>query len=62
MDLSTIQDLLDDFSTFAGNIGDFLQIPVQLLNSLISADFGDQADTTSGLLTGLSSTGEDADA
>lgn len=65
MDLSNIQDLLDDFSTFAGNIGDFLRIPVQLLNSLLGNDYEAGIDSTSSQLEGLSSAadnGDDADA
>lgn len=35
MDLSFVQEQLDTFATFAGAIGDFLQIPARLLGSVV---------------------------
>lgn len=58
MDLSNIQDLLDTFSTFAGAIGDFLKLPVVLLDSLLGADIAGDAGTTSSAIEGLSSAPE----
>lgn len=58
MDLSIIQDALSTFSTFAGNIGNFLKLPIELLNSLLGNDFGADVDETTGAIEGLSSTPE----
>lgn len=35
MDLSYIQELLDSFSTFTGAIGDFLQLPAQIISDVL---------------------------
>lgn len=48
MDLDFIQEQLDTFSTFGGNIGDALQLIPQLLESFFSL-FQDNADGESGL-------------
>ena len=36
MDLSFIQEQLNNFATFAGAIKDFLQLPLQILDQLSS--------------------------
>ena len=36
MDLSFVKEQLETFSTFAGAIGDFLQLPPQILDQLSS--------------------------
>lgn len=58
MDISAIQDLLSTFSTFAGNIGNFLKIPVELINDLFGNDYDTSIGATEGALAGLSSTDE----
>ncbi|AMJ45432.1 PorH family porin [Corynebacterium stationis] len=35
MDLSFIKEQLETFSTFAGAIGDFLQLPAKILGSIV---------------------------
>ena len=46
MDISTIQDALSDFGTFAGNIGNFLKLPVELINDVFGNDYdADVAET-----------------
>ena len=40
MDLSFIQEQLETFSTFAGAIGDFLQLPPKILGELSSLSSG----------------------
>ena len=35
MDLSFIKEQLETFSTFAGNIGDFLKLPAKILGSIV---------------------------
>ncbi|MEY8578565.1 PorH family porin [Corynebacteriaceae bacterium 6-324] len=35
MDLSFVQEQLDTFATFAGAIGDFLQLPARILGSVV---------------------------
>ncbi|WP_018297294.1 PorH family porin [Corynebacterium lubricantis] len=57
MDLSLIGDLLGDFATFGKNIGEFLQAPAVILQSLSSfVDGGAEAgiDVTSSILDGSS--------
>lgn len=58
MDLDFIQEQLDTFSTFAGNIGDALQLIPQLLESLFGL-FEEQENGES-LFSNLSSETGDA--
>lgn len=67
MDLSFIEEALDNFATFAGAIGNFLTIPFELLQTLLGADVEGDVETTSSALENLSSAndapaGEDAEA
>lgn len=47
MDLSFIKEQLETFSTFAGAIGDFLQLPAQILSNIFGW-FGDGFTTETG--------------
>lgn len=64
MDLSFIEEALDTFATFAGAIGDFLKLPIDLLvgteekAGLLGYDFEGGSEATSSNLEGLSSTAE----
>ena len=51
MDLTVYVDLLDDFATFAGAIGDFLQKPVELVKALADANFAELSSGTEDALT-----------
>ena len=48
MDLSFIKEQLETFSTFAGAIGDFLQLPPKILDQLSSLSSDAPADTGAG--------------
>ena len=48
MDLSFIQEQLKTFDTFASNIGDFLQLPVKLIDSIVDWFNGDEAGLIDG--------------
>ena len=51
MDLSFVQEQLDTFATFAGAIGDFLQLPAKILGNVFGwfgDGFGDDANTIEG--------------
>ncbi|WP_257203201.1 PorH family porin [Corynebacterium cystitidis] len=64
MDLSAIQEILDNLATFGGAIGDFLQKPAQILGQLFGwfdgegADIDDHAKTTSSLLSSSKEAGK----
>lgn len=47
MDLSFVKEQLETFSTFAGNIGDFLKLPSQILTNIFDW-FGDGFTTGTG--------------
>ena len=48
MDLSFVKEQLETFSTFAGAIKDFLQLPPQILDQLSSLSSDAPADTGAG--------------
>ena len=62
MDLSFIKEQLETFSTFAGAIGDFLQLPPQILDQLSSLSSDAPADTGAGGSDAPADTGAGGDA
>lgn len=52
MDLSFIQEALDSFATFAGNIQEFLTAPVAFFQEIANADFDSLSSNTSSAIQG----------
>ena len=62
MDLSFVQEQLNNFATFAGAIKDFLQLPPQILDQLSSLSSDAPADTGAGGSDAPADTGAGGDA